>query len=84
MNITQIKVIIVLNKIKEYYDEFVDFYFDAYQTSSTMEEADELKCIDAYSLAHTGCKAQQVDIILGDLPPFVVQMVIEYNGIKAL
>lgn len=74
----------MLSKIKEYYDEFVDFYFDAYHTSSTMEEADELECIDAFTLAHTGCKAQQVDIILGDLPSFVIQMVIEYNGIKAL
>lgn len=73
-----------IKKVKEYYDTFVDFYYDTYWASSTLEDTDELKCIDVFALAHTGCKAQQVDIILGIIQPFVIQMVIEYNGIKAL
>lgn len=72
-----------IKKIKEYYDKFIDVYYDAYWNSK-VDESDELECIDAFALAHTGCKAQQVDIILGIIPPFVIQMVIEYNGIKAL
>lgn len=73
-----------IKKIKEYCDTFVDFYYDAYWASSTLEDTDDLKTIDVFALAHIGCKAQQIDIILGNMPAFVVQTVIEYNGIKAL
>ena len=73
----------VLTKIQEYYNGFIDFYYDAFDASN-VDEADDLKCLDNYVFTTIGLKAQQVDIILGDIPEFVIGMVIEHSGIKAL
>ena len=70
-------------KVKEYCDAFVDFYYDAYWASSTLEDADQLETTENFSREQVGLGNQHIDIILGVLPSWIMPIVIANVGLKA-
>lgn len=71
-----------IKKVKEYCDAFVDFYYDVYWASSTLEDTDDLETIENFSRKQVGLGCQHIDIILGVLPSWIMPTVIANVGLK--